>query len=285
MSSLRLFRHNHMHHRTKNPSSIVRTFSGINEVARPRLQRPPPGRLPRLPRESSATAISSNDIKLKFEDEEVKRSRIDERKEAIARRRLLLEKGVSSLEAVEDDKRVETEVTHKQTNEVSNLQNESKASTPRMARSSVHSLIEGRKLSAADLHRLHRTTRRSESEQQQQTPTQQTIQTQRPLQEQNKVDHRLTRAIRSNPTGGSVVAAQSATTRYRMQRQQQRDAADTSESNLKMNPSVISIPLDETSDTNLPKLDDFEERLEKLRKEKQKEEREDWSLFGWLWKK
>jgi hypothetical protein len=242
--------------------------------------------LPRLPRESSATAIPSNDIKLKFEDEEVKRSRIDERKEAIARRRLLLEKGVSSLEAVEDDKRVETEVTHEHTNEeVSNLQNELKASTPRMARSSVHSLNEGRKLSAADLHRLQRTSRRSESEQQQQTPTQQTIQTQRPLQEKSKVDHRLIRVNRSNPTGGSVVAAQSATTRYRIQRQQQRDAADTPESNLKMNPSVFSIPLDETSDTNVPKLDDFEERLEKLRKEKQKEQREDWSLFGWLWKK
>jgi hypothetical protein len=100
---------------------------------------------------------------------------------------------------------------------------------------------------------------------------------------QNKVERRIQRKDRMDTSGGSVVASQSATTRYRLQRLQQTNLAGTgSECNLKMNPAVICIPLNK-NDSAPAVVDDFEERLKKLRKEKQKEESPGW--FSWLWKK
>jgi hypothetical protein len=262
----------------------IRALSGgtngvVEGRAPPRLQRPSPGRLSRAPRD----AAPSVEIKAtNHEADRAKNSRIEERKRAIERRRLLLEKGITpSAEAAlqeehkpGDDHKVEGAITLE-----SNTQSSTVTNPPRIARSSVHSLNEGRKLSAADLHRLQRSTQRTEVMMQK---SQQSVHQTFPIV-QNKVERRIQRKDRMDTSGGSVVASQSATTRYRLQRLQQTNLVGTgSECNLKTNPAVISIPLNE-NDSAPAVVDDFEERLKKLRKVKQKEESSGW--FSWLWKK
>lgn len=262
------------------PSTRGFSSNDLASRAPPRQQHPPPGRLARAPRSSPATA-GENESSSRIEAEKAKSSRIEERKKAIERRRLFLEKGVTS--PVQEPITVIYEQKEQDAGTLSSSLESNVTSTnpPKLTRSSVHSLNEGRKLSAADLHRLQRTSQRSELTKQQGQETSRSVQkVQHP--QQNRVEHRLHREVRTNPTGGSIVAAQSATARYRMQRQQQKESGDT-ESNLKMNPSVISIPLDERD--TAPVVDDFEERLKKLRRDKQKEEKEETSgWFGWLWK-
>lgn len=266
--------------------SPIRALSGsiggaVEGRAPPRLQRPAPGRLTRAPRDDSATSVSVTDAKATNDEAEVaQNSRIEERKRAIEKRRLFLEKGVTPSAVVaaaqEEHKPADEKVEAANTLE-SNTQSAAASNPPRIARSSVHSLNQGRKLSAADLHRLQRSTQRNELLQSHQNVAKTHI--------PNKADHRIRRKSRMNATGGSIVASQSATTRYRLQRlQQTNDVAGTtsSEIHLKMNPAVISIPLDENDSAPIV-VDDFEERLKKLRREKQKEESSGW--FGWLWKK
>ena len=252
--------------------------------APPRLQRPPPGRLTRAPRDSTSTTANKNSARNEAED--AKNARIEDRKKAIERRRILLEKGVTPPAPATQElitviyEQKDDEVPSEASSSVEQ-KNQSVSNPPRPARSSVHSLNKGRKLSAADLHRLQRTSQRSELNQQAQ-PTQPVQKVQQV--QQSKVEHRLQRSNRTNPTGGSIVAAQSATARYRMQRQQQKENVAVSENNLKTNPSVISIPIDENA--TAPPIDGFEERLKKLRREKQKEEKEDSTgWFSWLWRK
>ena len=277
-----------------NPT--IRTFSdesniGVSSPIPPRLPRPPPGRLSRHPRNDDTgtkAALPKTSTNLKTEEDDIRQSRINERKAAIERRRLMLEKGVVQPMSEKVQKNIEEETNF--TNIESNYKESRSPNSSKVARSSVHSLNAGRKLSAVDMHRLQRTSKRTgqampqqqhHHQQQQEQHEQQHI----PLKRNNGIEQRLTRENRPNQTGGSIVAAQSATTRYRLQRQQQKDAASL-ENHLKMNPSVISIPLDETSELEMPKTDDFEERLKRLRREKEKEERGGGSSwFGWLWKK
>lgn len=306
-------------------NQTIRTFTdgsnpiNVNSRAPPKLPRPPPGRLSRRPRDDDDAAAkkavvsnSSGDTNLKKDADYVRQLRINERKAAIERRRLFLEKGTVMAEETTPNNNNIDEVTNF-TNVESNytkVRTDTQRHSPKVARSSVHSLNQGRTLSAADRHRLERSTSRRfepiqpmpHQQQQQYQEQKQQVQLQQQqlqLEQQitpktnNRVEHRLTRESKSNPTGGSLVASQSATTRYRLQRQQLllKDAAFNNnniniESNtLKMNPSVISIPLDESSELDSrTRVDDFEERLKRLRRGKEREE-DDSSWFGWLWKK
>ena len=244
---------------------------GFDDTRSGRLHRPPPGRLARNPRAAADTkhAGTSDSIDKSFELEDRRTSRIEERKAAIERRRVFLEKGIphSVAEAPPESEGVKIIYESESPTET----NEQR--TTRISRSSVHSLNKGRKLSAADMHRLQRSIQKPDAEPQL-SPL--------PIPKENTtVEHRLRRESRTNKSGGSVVASQSATTRYRMQRQQQYEG----ENNLKMNPSLISIPLDQNSKSNASKSDEnFEERLNRLRREKQKEE-ESSSWFSWFWRK
>ena len=255
----------------------VRCFSGVVDDTRngimpnlPRLQRPPPGRLARNPRAAADTksAGTSDSIDESIQLENKRMSRIEERKAAIERRRVFLEKGVSSSVAESSPETEGVKIIYESESPTNTIESR----TTKTSRSSVHSLNKGRKLSAADLHRLQRSTQKPDSEPRL-SP--------QPISKENTiVEHRLRRESRTNQIGGSVVASQSATTRYRLQRQQQYDG----ENNLKMNPSVITIPPDQNLKSNAPKSDDFEERLKRLRREKQKED-ESSSWFSWFWSK
>ena len=78
-----------------------------------------------------------------------------------------------------------------------------------------------------------------------------------------------------------MVASQSATGRYRAQRL----AKDEVESNLKTNPSVLSIPLSELDSAPVVP-DDFDERFKRLKQRDKKGdgvEKKSSSLFGWFW--
>ncbi|KAL7480807.1 hypothetical protein ACHAW6_006473 [Cyclotella cf. meneghiniana] len=309
-----------LHNRNFLSRSIGGTVNLHDETSAtspPRLQRqvrPPPGRLLRRPADSSvkvtiASPDSSVDNQNTFNNAsifpgEVPKSRIGERREAIAKRRLFLEKGRPSLAPSFDNVESESSKTDSEKiEEPSNELLEQNASIPSMTtnppvrvRSSVHSLNNGRKLSAADMHRLQRHT--STQDTSIIPPQQQQQQHQLPVKDQhkNKKIGRVSRETR-HPTGGSIVASQSATARYRLQRRGQISHDETiAGANRRMNPSVLSIPLDDNgaSSTLVVSSDDFDERLKKLRtaqrdknekSDGERGEKEGWSLFGWFWGK
>lgn len=248
--------------------------------------------------------------------------RIAQRKDAIERRRLFLERGVNSLSSaslpVEDvscepsDVKVGIEEATSPTVAVAADASPGASSTETITkptqRTPVHSLNNGRKLSAADTFRLQRHDRREEHRTQYQSSNASSTQGIQRIKRSKSASEMM---------GGSVVAAQSATARYRQsrrqqhQQQQQFDEANldeekgyhgdkqmqTGEGNLKTNPSVISIPLSESevnsgginasySDSSL-EANNFDERYQRLRRHKHEGNSEDgeskrWSLFGWF---
>ncbi|KAL3792811.1 hypothetical protein HJC23_002618 [Cyclotella cryptica] len=312
-------------------SGTVHFHDELSTTSPPRWQtqtRPPPGRLMRRRRRPADSSLGAPDVSLVDKQNTINyvsssqgpanKSRIDERREAIAKRRLFLEKGASFLTtSTQKEESYSPNNPAEKIEEPSNELHEQSASRPSMTtnipnnktRTSVHSLNDGRKLSAADMHRLQRisSTRPDAAiPQQHQQPT---LQQQHPsptLQHHqhnvnnnnnNKPIGRISREIR-HPTGGSIVASQSATARYRMQRRAQRPSHEEESmvggAKLKTNPSEWSIPLDDgEASTRVvsSQEEDFDERLKKIRRaQREKAEmgdgeggvKEGWSLFGWL---
>jgi len=198
-------------------------------------------------------------------------------------------------------------------------QKTSKRRRPR--RIPLHSIGNGH-LSAADLHRMQLKEQR-----------QQRVQLQReqshsmdPTHDRDGVDtastshtiptsrnDRAPTDMRSGVAsmGGSFVASQSATARYRQNRARGERTVEDAGGKLKMNPSVVSIPLvDHPSFENdggnvgggdsghmhqqrqhPPSHSNFEERYQKLRRQRQEDDdleandKRSWSPFSWFWGK